>query len=251
MSVKGKSKKATIKFTTRANTFPNAAGKGEWFGTVIPNGTLDQEGLIDRMIAHGCKLERTTIRYFLDQLMRTVPDVMAETNCSVDLGFCRLRPVIRGSFESEDEAFDKKRHKLVIEATLSPAIRKAVAEGLEAVNVTPVETPSPCIDSVCYGPDFVRNTLSVAAPFEVHGTGLTVRHGDETAELALPSGGSLAVSLKRQTKEDGAQRVKAQLAEPPPSPCPKRARLILRTHGLGGAGAPLFTVKSASLKLLP
>ena len=36
----------------------------------------------------------------------------------------------------------------------------------------------------------------------------------------------------------------------PPSPCPKRAQLVLRTHGLGGAGSPLFTVKSANLKLL-
>ena len=251
MSEKKKSRNATIKFTTRINPFPDAAGKGERFGTVIPNGTLDQEGLIDRMIAQGCKLERTTIRYFFDQLMRTVPNVMAESNCAVDLGFCRLSPVVRGSFESEDGAFDKKRNKLEIEATLSPAIRKAVAEGLEAVNVTPTETPPPGIDSVCYEPDFVRNTISVAAPFEVHGTGLTVRHGDETAELALPSGGSLAVSLKRQTKEDGAQRVKAQLAEPPPSPCPKRARLVLRTHGLGGAASPLITVKSANLKLIP
>ena len=87
--------------------------------------------------------------------------------------------------------------------------KKAVAEGLEAVNVTPTETPPPGIDSVCYEPDFVRNTISVAAPFEVHGTGLTVRHGDETAELALPSGGSLAVSLKRQTKEDIRSYVEA------------------------------------------
>lgn len=51
--------------------------------------------------------------------------------------------------------------------------------------------------------------------------------------------------------EKGVKAVNVTPTEPPPSPCPKRARLVIRTHGLGGAGAPLFTVKSANLKLLP
>lgn len=242
-------KKTAIKFTTRANPFPEVARAGESFGTVIPNGTMDQEGLIDKMIAHGCKLERTTIRYFLDQLMNTVRHEMVENKCTVDLGFCKVRPVIKGSFESEDGAFDEKRHKLEAEAILSSEIRKAVAEGLKPVNVTPTETPKPCIDSVCYGPDFVRNTISVASPFEVHGTGLTVRHGDESAELELSSGDRLAVTLTAQKRTDGNRRVKAQLAESPSSPIPRSAHLVLRTHGLAGASAPLITVKSASIRL--
>lgn len=168
---------------------------------------------------------------------------------TVDLGFCNLWPVIKWQFKHKDEAFDPKRHKLQIEVIPSADIRCALEKGVKAVNVMPAESPR--IDSVCCAPDRVRNTISVDKPFEILGARLTVRHGDETAELELPSGGSLAVSLKRQTKEDGAQRVKAQLTEPPPSPCPKRARLVIRTHGLGGAGAPLFTVKSANLKLLP
>lgn len=249
MSAKKKDEKTVIKFTTRANPFPTAAGAGKRFGTVIPNGTMNQEELIERMMAHGCKLERTTIRYFLDQLMHTVCDELAERPCVIDIGLCKLRPVIRGSFESEDGEFDKKRHKLEIEAVMSPTIRNAVAEGLDPVNVTPTETPKPCIDSVCYGPDFVRNVISVALPFEVHGTGLTVRHGDESAELELPSGATVPVTLKPQTKADGSRRVKAQLEGTLPSPRPRRARLVLRTHGLGGANASLVAVKSAMLSL--
>lgn len=242
-------KKKTIKFTTRANPFPEAEGKRDYFGTAIPNGTLGLDELIERMVEHGCKMAPVTIRYLFDELMHTACDVMAEHQCSVDFGFCKLRPAIKGTFESEDGQFDPKRHKLEIEAILSPTIRKAVAEGLEAVNVTPAETPKPSIDSVCYGPDFARNVISVAEPFEVHGTGLTVRHGDESAEFEFPSGGKLAVTLTSQNKSDGTRRVKARLTEPPPSSLPRSAHLILRTHGLGGASSPLVIVKSASIRL--
>lgn len=118
MPAKKKDGKRVIKFTTRANPFPTAEGAGKRFGTVIPNGTMNQEELIGRMMARGCKLDRTTIRYFLDQLMHTVRDEIAERPCVIDIGFCKLRPVIRGSFESEDGEFDKKRHKLEIEAVM-------------------------------------------------------------------------------------------------------------------------------------
>ena len=152
---------------------------------------------------------------------------------------------------AEDAPFDSKRHKLMIEAVPSVEIRNAVANGLKGVNVTPVEVPPPCIDSVCQMPDYVRNTISVASPFEIHGTGLTVEHGDESAELELSGGVHVPVTLKRQTESDGARRVKAQLAEQPPAPCPKRARLTFRTHGLAGADSPLYEVRSAWLKVHP
>ena len=238
----------TIRFTTHPNPFPEAKGKGEHFGTLIPNGTANQSDVIDRMIADGCQLGPHEIQRILNAIGFVVLDLLEREHCGVDLGFCKLRPVIKGTFDYKDGEFDPKRHKIQIEAIPSKKLRHALEEGVKAVNVMPVESPR--IDSVCCAPDCVRNTISVVKPFEILGARLTVRHGDETAELALPSGGSLAVSLKRQTRVDGTQRVRAQLAEPPPSPCPKRAQLVLRTHGLGGAGSPLFTVKSANLKLL-
>ena len=244
-----KDKAVTIKFTTHPNPFPEAKGTNEHFGTVIPNGTANQNDVIDRMIADGCQPGRHEIERMLNAIGCAVLDMLQREPHIIDLGFCKLRPVIKGKFKYKDGAFDPKRHKLQVEVIPSRSIKRALEKGVKAVNVMPAESPR--IDSVCCAPDRVRNTISVAKPFEILGARLTVRHGDEAAELALPSGGSLAVSLKRQRKEDGAQRVKAQLAEPPPSPCPKRARLVIRTHGLGGAGTPLFTVKSANLKLLP
>ena len=110
-------------------------------------------------------------------------------------------------------------------------------------------SPKPRIDSVCQAPDFTRNRIALSEPFEIHGAALTVRHGDESAVLELPDGGMLEVALTRQTAADGAQRVRARLAEPPPAPPPKRARLALNTHGMGGKSAPLATVRSATLYL--
>lgn len=238
-----------IKFTTRPSSLPGMDGKR--YGTVVPNGTIDAEGIIDRMVKRGCSLGRNEIRLFLNTLEKAVADQMKDCLCAVDLGFCCLRPVIEGSFEHEDETFDAKRHKLVVEATLSKEIQRAAAKGLKAVNVTPVTVQPPSIDSVCKAPDYVRNTISASAQFEIHGTGLTTDHGDESAELVLPSGALVPVSLKRQTKADGSRRVRAELAEPLPAPQPKRARLVFRTHGLGGAKSRLFTVKSASLIIRP
>ena len=246
---KQKGKPVTIRFTTHPNPFPEAKGTNEHFGTLIPNGTASQKDVIDRMVANGCQFGPHEIQRILNVIGFVVLDLLREEPCTIDLGFCKLRPVIKGTFDHKDDAFDPKRHKIQIEVTPCAEIRRAMDEGIKAVNVMPAESPR--IDSVCCAPDRVRNTISLSKPFEILGVRLTVRHGDETAELALPSGGSLAVSLRRQTKGDGAQRVKAQLAEPPPSPCPKRAKLVLRTHGLGGAGSPLFTVKSANLKLVP
>lgn len=239
--------KKKIKFVTRPSELPGAEGKR--FGVAIPNGTIDAEGVIDGMIARGCTLSRTNIKYLLNALNELVADTMKTTPCAVDLGFCCLRPVIKGTFERENEKFDSKRHKLEVEATMSKKICRALAEGMKAVNVTPRTVQSPSIDSVCQAPDYVRNTISADVPFELHGTGLTTGHGDESAELVLSSGVCVPVSLRRQTKADGSRRVKAQLAEPLPTPPPKRARLVFRTHGLGGRSSPLVTVKSASLTL--
>ena len=240
----------TIKFTTRPNPFSD--GKGGHFGVVVPNGTVDMDGLIDHMLKKGTvpvKMGHAELKFVLDAILRTAADEVVEKCCAVDLGFCRLVPVIRGSFDSLDGKFDRKRHKVEVAAIPSQEIRRAVGE-LVGVNVTPVDVPPPRIDSVCQAPDYVRNAISAAEPFEIHGIGLTTGLGGESAELELPSGVRLPVRLKPQTKADGARRVKAQLAEPLPTPRPRRAWLVFRTHGLGGADSQLTETRSAAIKLL-
>ena len=240
-------KKTTLKFNTHPDTLPG--GEGKHFGKVIPNGTATQDDVIDQMIADGCRLGRLEIKRILNAIGLFVIDQMRENPCVIDLGFCRLRPVIKGSFAHEDEPFDPKRHKLVIEAIPSPSIAKAVKDGFKLVNVMPSEV-RPTIESVCYAPDFKRNTISASGEFEIHGTGLTVERGGESAVLELPSGDTLEVRLEKQTAGDGARRVKVQLASPVPSSV-KRARLVFLTHGLADADSPLYEVRSAWLKVCP
>ena len=238
-----------IKFKTRPNPFKEGKGGGGHFGVAIPNGTISQGELVD-MIAKNGPLGKHEIELVLNAIGNVVLDEMIREPRVMDLGFCKLRPTIKGSFSHVDGKFDPKRNKLVIEVEPPESIRRALEKGVKAVNVTPVDVPPPRIDNVCQAPDYVRNTISAAAPFEILGVALTTECGDETAELLLPSGGRVPLSLKPQTRSDGSRRVKAQLAEPMPSPCPKRATLVLRTHGLGGAKSPLVTVKSASLKIV-
>ena len=241
----------TLRFTLRPNMLPNAADKNRYFGEVIPNGTLDMDDVIDQMIADGCTMGRAEIKYMMETTILVAVEEMRKHPRNIDLGFCTLRPVIKGSFNYKDEEFDPNRHQLVIEAVPSGKLREAVAAGMKLVNVTPVDIPSPRIDSVCQGPDYVRNAVSVAESFEIHGVGLTVGCGDETAELELPSGERVPVALEPQTKMDSSRCVRAKLAGPLPSSCPKRGRLYFSTHGIRGTSAPLVTVKSANLKLSP
>ena len=239
----------TIKFTTRPNPFPEAKGRDEYFGTVIPNGTFSESDIVDMVSSSKeCPFERHAIQRILTATWRKVIEMMQESPRIIDLGLYRLYPVIKGRFDHADNKFDPKRNTLVVVAVPKAELKRAV-KGLKPINVTPVDVPPPGIDSVCYAPDYARNTISVSASFEIHGKGLTVEFGDESAELELSSGVHVPVTLKHQTKADGARRIKAQLAEPPPSPCPKRAKLILRTHGLGGADSKLRTVKSAALTI--
>lgn len=241
----------TLKFTLRPNTLPNASDGNRYIGKVIPNGTMDFDDVLDRMIADGCMMGREEFRYLMNTTISAVMDEMLENPRIIDLGFCTLRPVIKGSFKYADEKFDPARHQLVIEALPSKKIKDAVATGMKLVNVTPVDIPSPRIDSVCQAPDYRRNFVSAAEPFEMHGAGLTVTCGDETAELELSSGVRVPVELKPQTKMDGSRCVRAQLAGPLPTPCPKRGKLLFRTHGLRGRSGPLVTVKSATIRLGP
>ncbi len=241
--------KTTLKYAKKPNPLPG--GKGECFGRVIPNGTADQNALIDEMIASGCRIGREEIRRIMNATALFILDDLQQNLRIIDLGYCRLVPVIKGKFDYKDEKFDPKKHKLEIRVIPSPEIRDALKEGARMVDVTPVDVPPPHIDSVCRAPDFVRNAISVSGPFEIHGTSLTVGLGGESAALEFPSGATLAVALKAQTKSDGTRRVKAQVSATPPEPLPKRARLVFRTHGKDGASSPLHVVRSAWIRLSP
>ena len=74
MSAKKKTQKKTqntVKFTTRPNPFPEAKGKDEYFGTVIPNGAFSESDIVD-MVASSkeCPFERHAIQRILTATWR-------------------------------------------------------------------------------------------------------------------------------------------------------------------------------------
>lgn len=252
MATKKKAKKqepGTIRFKIRPNPLPSTKAKAPYIGEVIHNNTATYDDVLEHVSAStGGRLRPIDVAYMLEKSLRAAIDLVREEGRAVDLGYCILRPVITGTFPYKDSKFDPKRNKLEIVAEL-PADMRNEASGLKPVNVTPTKRPKPRIDSVCQGPAFKRNRVVAAEPFEIHGAALTVRHGDESAVLELPEGGTLAVTLTRQTAADGTQRVRARLAEVP-TPLPKRARLLLKTHGMGGRATPLVAVRSGPIALL-
>lgn len=252
MATKKKAKKqepGTIRFKIRPNPLPSTKAKAPYIGEVIHNGTASYEDILTDVAASmGGKMSAVDVAYILNAFIEKAVEIIKERCCAVDLGLVTLRPVMKGTLPFKDSKFDQKRNKLEIVAEPSARLRNA-ASGLKPVNVTPAKLPRPRIDSVCQGPAFKRNRFVAAEPFEIHGAALTVRHGDESAVLELPDGGTLAVTLTRQTAADGAQRVRARLAEVP-TPLPKRARLLLKTHGMGGRATPLVAVRSGQISLM-
>ena len=245
-SKKKKNGQKTIGFRVRKNPFPDTQDKAPYLGEIVDNRTATTDDVM-KMVAElsGGRLTPTDAAYMFDKTMRVAMELLRD-GYRVDLGYCTLYPVITGTFPFKDSSFDPKRNKLQVVAVPSRETIKDM-RALEPVNVTPVKYPKPRIDSVCQAPDYTRNRIALSKPFEIYGAALTVRHGDESAVLELPDGGTLEVALTRQTAADGAQRIRARLAETPPSPPPKRARLALTTHGMGGKAAPLTTVRSGVL----
>lgn len=248
-SKKKKNGQKTIGFRVRKNPFPDTKDKAPYLGEIVDVPTATTADVM-KMVAEASlgRLTPTDAEYIFARMMHGAMEFLRE-GYRVDLGFCTLYPVITGTFPFKDSPFDPKRNKLQVVAVPSRELTEGV-RALDAVNVTPAKYPKPRIDSVCQAPDFTRNRIALSEPFEIHGAALTVCHGDESAVLELPGGGTLEVALTRQTAADGSQRVRARLAETPPSPPPKRARLSLTTHGMGGKSVPLKTVRSASLSLL-
>ena len=86
---------------------------------VQTKGIFGTEEIAERL-AERTKLAAVNLRYFLDVLSDEIETLLLEGN-RVNLGRFAMSLAIRGSFSSEDEAFDPSKHKLAaVVRTLKP-----------------------------------------------------------------------------------------------------------------------------------
>ncbi len=94
-------------------------GRPVYTARVVEKEVYYLEDTIDRMRTAGCAVNKSVIRLVLDEYFSMVKRLTAQGRAVAIPGIVRFAPTIRGTFDSEDEPFDSKKHKIVIQATVS------------------------------------------------------------------------------------------------------------------------------------
>lgn len=121
--------------------------KGEpvYTAVVTPKETYTIADVAERMAAEGCAVRPATITLVISEFAELVAKLVAEGRAVNVGGVVRFAPAIRGTFTSEDDAFDPARHQVVVNATVGSRLRTAAAES-SVQRVQPVILPK--IESV-------------------------------------------------------------------------------------------------------
>jgi hypothetical protein len=103
---------------------PSSVYKPEkkYFARTLLERTVDLEGLIHHMTGRNTTVARQEIIAVMDLLKETVKQFLLDEYV-VDLGMLSLRCNIKGLFDSEDELFNKKKHKVHIAVTINIEIK--------------------------------------------------------------------------------------------------------------------------------
>ena len=233
----------SVGYTTVANAMPASQAAAPYLGQTHVAGSYTQDDVANRIAgSKGAHCGAEEVKRVLNAVGNYLLDRMPEELCSIDIGFAHVRPAIGGKFPSKDAAFDASRNCIYVLATPSAEIRDALATGTPTRMDTGGGKPE--VGNVTWGGESL--TLKSDEPFDVLGNALTLDGGDESAELSLPDGTSVSVSLEPKTSGNW-QRLVGRL-EHSVDAC-EGAVLIVRTHGYD-ADAGLKTVKSKPLTVL-
>ena len=244
----GSSTASAVGFTTYPNAMPASQEAAPYLGRAQPAVTADQADVADRMVRNGAQMGATEIVRIWNETAFHIKDTLLEGRAlAFDLGFVRLYPAISGTFPTADAAFNRDVNRLYLAVTPSDAIRDALKNGTPT-RTDEVAGAKPRILKVTWGDWESVNVIKSGERFVIIGTALTLGNGGERAELKLPDGTVVPVTLEAQTPaDDGCQRVYGRLAQAVDA-C-EGATLTLWTRGLSPESEP-FPVPSDKLTVL-
>ena len=234
-------------YATFPNAMPSSQEAAPRLGRAYAADTVGQAEVYARMKEMGYQMGEAEAKRVWNALGLIVRERMPKDGYAYDLGFVRLFPAISGTFPTADAAFDPSRNRLYVAAVPSDEIRDALADG------TPTRIDAPFqgdvrVDNVTWGAGTDRDTVKNGEPIDIHGSGLTVGNGDERAELQMPDGSTIPVTLEAPQEAKGiGQRLVGRLAQPADA-C-KGAILMVWTHGFDASDA-LRAIPSHKLTVL-
>lgn len=115
-----------------------------YLARTVLNGSLTGKGLINAL-SFGSTVTSTDIKAVLDRLENVVAEQMAQGR-SVNLGFVTLRPMIKGSFLTPDESFQKDKHRILVRANPSSKLVSYVNHEGSTARINP-QSISPVLNS--------------------------------------------------------------------------------------------------------
>lgn len=101
------------------------AGRNIYNGVVIKKETYGTRQLTERMVNEQTPLNASTIRMVIDDLANLIAKLASEGRAINLGGVIRIMPVIHGTFDSLDEPWNPKKHKVRISACAGTKLRNA------------------------------------------------------------------------------------------------------------------------------
>ena len=217
------------------NCMAATAEKAPYLGMAIPVGSLAYDNILKEMIKAGTKMTQPTAKFFLDALYEFAAEKIAADVVRINLGTVSIYPMIDGSFDSEDAAFDPERNSLQLAVRLDDDVKNELADVVPAIvsdasvtklrvdNVMDIEIPRPF--NLIHG----KHVFSVA--------GLKMVLDDEGAEVFLQNarGTTFEVVIDEVKSSQLFTAHTAAILEP------GDYKLIVKSRG-GDAEGPLQTV---------
>ena len=212
------------------NCMAATAEKAPYLGMAIPAGSLAYDNILREMIKSGTKMTQPTAKYFLDALYEFAAEKIAAEQVRINIGAVSIYPMIDGSFDAEDAAFDPKRNSLYVGASLSQELRDRVAgiapDFAGDASAGTVKLHS-CMDLETQVFKAIRGTRS----FRLAGANLTVPDGaDESLGLYAKNGVDKVADIV-VSETDGGQQITCHLSDA--AAVPKGTyKVRLASHGL-------------------
>ena len=177
---------------------------------VQTNGTLGRDELAERL-AERTKQDVSLWKYFLDALSDEI-GIQLLAGYRINLGQLTTGFAIRGSFMSEDEAFDPARHQLVATIrTLEPLKGAMSAVSPENVTLGLTCTVAAVMDAVTKHLSEITGTNRVL--IQGQKLGISPDNPDEGVWLADPKTGDVVATATVERSD--SQTIDCVFAEPP------------------------------------
>ena len=153
------------------------AGAETFVGRVEVKETYGLQDVARQMVKEGCAVKESTIRLVLSEFADLVAELVSSGRAVNISGLVKFAPAVRGTFATEDAAWDPSKNRLVVNATVGSRLRTAASgSGVRRMDLVTLPTLTDVTELVNSGE---RGVIVGPGPFLVQGTKL---EWDEEAE---------------------------------------------------------------------